>query len=340
MKNNKLIMMMGLPASGKSTMSEKLAEKGYIIHSSDSIRLEFGLALDEKEKTFDLLYKRVKEDLIAGKNVIYDATNLVKKNRITFLDTIKDIPCWKECMFFITPVDICKERNSKRTSNYVPEEVYNRMLNSFKPPSKREGFDKIKPIFYDGEIKFDYYLKNPDIFNQENNYSELPIKEQQKVVTKYLADKYSLNETDLRKIDENNHNIGMNIFANTKDDSAKETSYFEYNGNDAYTYLCLWLSKCKESERYNKFFNALHVSRTIGWSEVPLREIKENENIKDISDNTLSNITKEIDDESFILNNKNNNENTSIQNNQQEDLNSSINDKEDIDVDETDIEEI
>ena len=34
------IMLVGLPASGKSTYAEKLKEKEYHIHSSDSIREE------------------------------------------------------------------------------------------------------------------------------------------------------------------------------------------------------------------------------------------------------------------------------------------------------------
>ena len=36
--NMELIMLIGIPGSGKSTVAERYAEEGYRVHSSDAIR--------------------------------------------------------------------------------------------------------------------------------------------------------------------------------------------------------------------------------------------------------------------------------------------------------------
>ncbi len=79
-------MMVGLPYSGKSVYAEGLREKfGAEIHSSDAIRAEIlGNVQDQTNNqiVFDTLHKRVISDLSAGKNVIYDATNINYKRPI------------------------------------------------------------------------------------------------------------------------------------------------------------------------------------------------------------------------------------------------------------------
>ena len=59
----KFIMLVGLPASGKSTYAERLKEKGYHIHSSDKIREELTGDVNSQDKNIDVfaeLHKRVK----------------------------------------------------------------------------------------------------------------------------------------------------------------------------------------------------------------------------------------------------------------------------------------
>ena len=94
---SKLIFMCGLPASGKSTWAENNKEKlNAVVHSSDSIREELGNINDQSqnELVFNTLHKRVKEDLLNGKNVIMDQTGLKRKNRLHLLNNIlKDVPC-------------------------------------------------------------------------------------------------------------------------------------------------------------------------------------------------------------------------------------------------------
>jgi predicted kinase len=74
-----IFITVGLPGSGKSTWMENHKEElDMIIHSSDAIREEFGNINDQSKNdlVFQTLHNRVKEDLLNGKNVCYDATNL------------------------------------------------------------------------------------------------------------------------------------------------------------------------------------------------------------------------------------------------------------------------
>ena len=79
-----------------------------------------------------------------GKNIIYDSTNLTRKRRIQFLEMIKDFDYEKICYTFITPVNVCKKRNSTRTGHSkIKEYEYDIMSNGFNPPTTDEGWDKI-----------------------------------------------------------------------------------------------------------------------------------------------------------------------------------------------------
>ena len=87
-------MMVGLPGSGKSTFARDVlsASPGAVVHSSDEIRRE--LLGDENDQTqqalvFSTLHERVFSDLRAGKNVVYDATNINYKQRKQFVDCVR-----------------------------------------------------------------------------------------------------------------------------------------------------------------------------------------------------------------------------------------------------------
>ena len=61
------IMLVGLSASGKSSIAKQLENKGYIIHSSDKIREEIlGDYTDQTQnnKVFAEMHKRTKNSLL------------------------------------------------------------------------------------------------------------------------------------------------------------------------------------------------------------------------------------------------------------------------------------
>ena len=104
------MMMVGLPYSGKSCYAEKLKEEfNAVVHSSDAIREEIlGDVQDQNNngKVFDVLHRRVIEDLSNGRNVIYDATNINYKRRMDTIQRLSKVPCEKVCEFMATPLPI------------------------------------------------------------------------------------------------------------------------------------------------------------------------------------------------------------------------------------------
>lgn len=146
---SKMIMLVGLPASGKSSYAKIMSEGGFKIHSSDSIREElFGDVNFQGDNAlvFKTLHKRIKDDLICGINVVYDATNLSYKKRKGFLEELRSIDCTKTAVIVATPYNDCIDRDSKRERR-VGSTVLERMYKSFTMPSKMEGFSKIEIVY-------------------------------------------------------------------------------------------------------------------------------------------------------------------------------------------------
>lgn len=164
MEKVKFVMLCGLPASGKSTYCEQYKHnKDWIVLSSDEIRAELLDNVNDQsqnELVFKTLHSRVKEDLLNGKNVAYDATNLSRKRRINFISNeLRDIPCEKICVLFATPIEICKANNANRERK-VPEDVIDRMYLNYDAPWYSEGFNEIQIVWWDYAkegMKFDFH---------------------------------------------------------------------------------------------------------------------------------------------------------------------------------------
>lgn len=175
-----MILMIGLPASGKSTQAKILSEQfNAKIHASDEIRKELNIIEQTEEncrEVFDLLHKRIKNDLKDGNNVIYDATCISYKRRMIFLQELKKIDCEKICYFMATPYFDCVKNNESR-ENKVPKEVITRMYKNIYVPQYFEGWNKIEIIWNFDRSKYNSY----DLFNnlcdisQDNPHHTLTI---------------------------------------------------------------------------------------------------------------------------------------------------------------------
>lgn len=143
-----LYIMIGPPACGKSTLAKNLTEKfGAITVSSDEVRRElYGDESVQKDhgKVFGLCHDRMCQSLLEGKEVVFDATNLVPKHRINLIDLARTVGGCDLVVgiIYTGTLETCLERNSKRARK-VPEGVIRNMYNSLKrfPPSFDEGFD-------------------------------------------------------------------------------------------------------------------------------------------------------------------------------------------------------
>lgn len=179
-----LYMMVGLPASGKSTEAARMQNENreLSIHSSDSIRHELYGSEEiygDPNKVFHVLHSRVKNDLNQGKSVCIDSTNISKKYRIHFLNSLNNISCKKICVCMMTSYEMCITNNIKRKNiglRDVPENVICRMYTNWTPPHESEGFDRICYKFLKHpQINFVEKFSLMDNFDQMNKHHSLSL---------------------------------------------------------------------------------------------------------------------------------------------------------------------
>lgn len=144
-----LIVMCGLPASGKSTYSQWLEERGVFKRvCPDLIRKAFygdeNIQGDGK-RVFETAYHDIKEYACLGENVVFDATNIDRKTRTKLIEEMRPYFDVIICKWFSTPLQVCKLRNVQR-ERQVPEEVLENMDRRFRAPDIGEGFDLVEEI--------------------------------------------------------------------------------------------------------------------------------------------------------------------------------------------------
>lgn len=168
-----LVMLVGLPGSGKSYLAHNLLIEGYTVHSSDKIREEHSKDITNVE-VFQLLHNRVKNDLKNNISCVYDATNISYKRRIGFLRELTKINCFKKCVVIATPYEVCLQQNTLRERR-VPEEVIERMYRDFDVPYYFEGWDCIELFYAKDSYKSAYgtwsqFIFDTMTYNQNNRH--------------------------------------------------------------------------------------------------------------------------------------------------------------------------
>lgn len=144
-------LLIGVPASGKSTFALSLATlTNAKIVSTDKIRAtlygDASIQGDWNEIETEVI-QQIKTTTSQGHSIIYDATNFKRAWRLEFLNQLKNEEIKWIAWYLQTPLEICKERNQKR-DRHVPESIIESMYQSLKdfPPIIAEGFAIINPI--------------------------------------------------------------------------------------------------------------------------------------------------------------------------------------------------
>ena len=144
-------VMVGLPASGKSTYARMFAaQTNAHICSSDAIREK--LYGDEAKQgnpaeVFKALYKEMREHLAAHESVILDATNVSSLNRKEIFRNLRWFKSYTtvHAVVMDTPLETCLRR-AKMRERFIPDDVFANMQARFEMPTLAEGFDEIQII--------------------------------------------------------------------------------------------------------------------------------------------------------------------------------------------------
>ncbi|MFN3404517.1 MAG: AAA family ATPase [Cytophagaceae bacterium] len=130
-----IIIVFGLPGSGKSYFAERLALKiGAVYLNSDRVRKELeatpGYSMEERLKIYEILLEKTKEAKRIATGVVIDASFFSHNLRKQFAESFPG------CFFILVEAseEIIRERvNRKRTFTDADFNVYLKLKSSFEP---------------------------------------------------------------------------------------------------------------------------------------------------------------------------------------------------------------
>jgi predicted kinase len=146
----KIVLLVGLPGSGKSTSAESNVIPGVSgTLSSDALR---GLLADDPDNqnihtlVFKVLRDLLRRRLELKRPVTYiDATNLTPKERRPYIKLAALFDAEIEAVFFDVPAEECIRRNGGR-GRIVPDAVIRMLAAKLVPPDPSEGFSRVTKI--------------------------------------------------------------------------------------------------------------------------------------------------------------------------------------------------
>lgn len=134
-----IILFVGYPGSGKTTLYNKLFKnKGYVHINQDTL------------KTVSKCISLTKKEIKNGKSIIIDNTNSSQDIRHKYIQLALENNINIRCIYFDITEKLAKHLNKYRMitdeNKYVPDITYNVYNKKFIKPDKSEGFNEI--IFY------------------------------------------------------------------------------------------------------------------------------------------------------------------------------------------------
>ena len=146
---SRFYMMIGIPGSGKTYCANKMLADGDvdIVLSSDEYRSRlFGNEYkpENNYEVFNQMNNDTINNLICGRNVCYDATNIKTKDRKRILSKVNKLKNIEKIAVYFKSDEYSFERcviNNENRSNVVPKDVLTKMYYNMQQPCFEEGFD-------------------------------------------------------------------------------------------------------------------------------------------------------------------------------------------------------
>lgn len=132
----RLIVMMGLPGSGKSTYAQHLQERGWTRLCPDDIRMclhNESFHAPAEPFVWATAELAARSLLLSGHRVVIDACNVSAKRRAQWLSVAGAFGLEAEMVVMDTPRDRCKQLNEGRTPE-IPDSVVDRMAANWEEP--------------------------------------------------------------------------------------------------------------------------------------------------------------------------------------------------------------
>ncbi|KAL8622446.1 hypothetical protein ACOMHN_034111 [Nucella lapillus] len=140
-KGKEMIVMVGLPASGKSTLRKRYLERhSYVTVNRDTLG------------TAEKCIKVAKGSLMEGKSVVVDNTNPSMSARAAFIKVAKSAGAACRCLWMQTPANLAHHLNLVRQNQTngearrVPDVGYNVFKKNFEEPTTAEGFTQVVKV--------------------------------------------------------------------------------------------------------------------------------------------------------------------------------------------------
>jgi len=144
-KKKTLVILVGPPASGKSTWGKKFAVENNLTYvSTDAIRAELGTGEGDQTvsaQAFATARARVSSALGDGKSAMIDATSVTKKARKDWINLGRGHGAYVMTVAFEVPREELLRRDTLR-ERHVGEEVIDRFLGKYERPTDTE-VDKV-----------------------------------------------------------------------------------------------------------------------------------------------------------------------------------------------------
>lgn len=132
----RLVILMGLQASGKSSFARARLADSHVVLSKDA----WPNARNKQRRLITLL----QDHMAAGNAVVVDNTNPAPEDRRPLIEVAVQHSVPVTGYWFESQVDVCRARNELRDGRFrVPDVGLFATAGKLKPPVREEGFDEL-----------------------------------------------------------------------------------------------------------------------------------------------------------------------------------------------------